>query len=238
MAERIRIQRAIAGAGLMSRRSAEEAILAGRVRRNGEPVVLGDRVDPETDLLTLDGVPVPISEDLETHLLYKPVGAISTARDPQGRATVVDLVASDKRLYPVGRLDADSEGLILVSNDGELTHRVTHPSFGVTKTYLAEVEGKVDRGLPRRLTEGVTLEDGLARASEARIVDTAPDRSLVEVVMVEGRKREVRRMMEHVGHPVLRLVRTAIGGLTAPDLAPGESRRLTASDIRRIFEAT
>jgi 23S rRNA pseudouridine2605 synthase len=238
MAERIRIQKAIAGAGLMSRRAAEEAIVAGRVTRNGQPVVLGDRVDPETDVLTLDGVPVPISEELETHLLYKPVGVISTARDPQGRATVVDLVDSERRLYPVGRLDADSEGLILVSNDGELTNMVTHPSFGVTKTYLAEVEGRVDRGLPRRLTGGVDLEDGPARAAQARIVDTGPDRSLVELVMVEGRNREVRRMLEHLGHPVLRLVRTAIGGLSVPGLAPGESRRLTASDVRRMLEAT
>lgn len=235
MAERIRIQKAIANAGLMSRRAAEEAMVAGRVRRNGEPVVLGDRVDPSSDVLTLDGVPVPVSEDLETHLLYKPAGVISTASDPQGRTTVVELVDTGKRLYPVGRLDADSEGLILISNDGELTHRVTHPSFGITKRYLAEVEGDVSPAMVRHLTDGVELDDGPARAESARLVDSLPGRSLVEVVMVEGRNREVRRMFEALGRPVGRLVRTAIGGLTDSALQPGQSRRLTAADIQRLL---
>lgn len=235
MAERVRIQKAIANAGLMSRRAAEEAMVAGRVLLNGRPVVLGDRVDPANDVLTLDGNPVPVSEDLETHLLNKPPGIISTASDPRGRTTVVDLVESNKRLYPVGRLDADSEGLILVSNDGELTNRVTHPSFEVTKKYLAEVEGEVSRGTIKRLTTGVELDDGPARAERATLVDSGPGKSLVEVVMVEGRNREVRRMLEAVGHPVTRLVRTAIGGLTDPDLAPGASRRLSAADIQRLL---
>ncbi|HUG08429.1 MAG TPA: pseudouridine synthase [Acidimicrobiia bacterium] len=235
MAERIRIQKAIANAGLMSRRAAEEAMQDGRVMLNGEPVVLGDRVDPEHDVLTLDGNPVPVSERLETHLLNKPVGVISTATDPRGRRTVVDLIDSERRLYPVGRLDADSEGLILVSNDGELTNRVTHPSFGITKTYLAEVEGTVIAGTIRRLTTGIELEDGPARSESARLVDSRPGKSLVELVMVEGRNREVRRMLDAVGHPVTRLVRTAIGGLADRDLEPGESRRLTASDIQRVL---
>jgi 23S rRNA pseudouridine2605 synthase len=235
MAERIRIQKAIANAGLMSRRAAEEAMTAGRVLLNGEPVVLGDRVDPAGDILTLDGAPVPIAEDLATYLLYKPVGVISTADDPQGRQTVVDLVESEKRLYPVGRLDADSEGLILVSNDGELTNRVTHPSFGVTKTYLAEIEGRPDNSALRALTDGVELEDGPARARSVRIVDSHGGRALVELVMVEGRNREVRRMFAAVGHDVVRLVRTAIGRLTDSSLAPGESRRLSASEIQRLF---
>jgi 23S rRNA pseudouridine2605 synthase len=235
VAERIRIQKAIANSGLMSRRAAEEAMLEGRVLLNGKPVVLGDRVDPTSDVLTLDGAPVPVSEELETHLLNKPMGVISTANDPQGRQTVVDLVASDRRLYPVGRLDADSEGLILVSNDGELTNRVTHPSFGVTKRYLAEVDGEVSPATVRRLSEGVELEDGPARAESAKLVDSRPERSLLELVMVEGRNREVRRMLEAVGHPVSRLVRTAIGGLTDTDLKPGESRRISAADIQRLL---
>lgn len=235
MAERIRVQKAIANAGLMSRRAAEEAMLDGRVQVNGEPVVLGDRVDPETDVLTLDGNPIPVSEELETYLLNKPAGVISTASDPAGRETVVDLVESTKRLYPVGRLDADSEGLILVSNDGELTNRVTHPSFGVTKKYLAEVAGDVTTSTVRRLTSGVELEDGLARAGSATIVDSRPGKTLVELVMVEGRNREVRRMLEAVGHPVTRLVRTAIGGLSDPGLKPGESRRLSPSEIQQIL---
>lgn len=236
MAERIRIQKAIANAGLMSRRAAEEAMQEGRIRLNGEPVVLGDRVDPEIDLLTLDGAPVPVAEGLETHLLYKPVGVISTASDPQGRETVVQLVPSSRRLYPVGRLDADSEGLILVSNDGELTNRVTHPGFGITKKYLAEVTGTPSRATLRTLAEGVNLDDGLARAESAHLVDSQPDRSLVELVMVEGRNREVRRMFEAVGHRVTRLVRTAIGPISDPDLNPGKSRRLTPDEIQRLLE--
>lgn len=219
----------------MSRRAAEEAMVEGRVRLNGKPVVLGDRVDPLQDILTVDGAPVPVREDLETHLLYKPVGVISTADDPQGRETVVDLVPSEQRLYPVGRLDADSEGLILLSNDGELTNRVTHPRYGITKTYLAEVAGNPDRAIIRRLTEGVDLDDGPARAESARVVDSRPDRALVELVMVEGRNREVRRMLEIVGHEVVRLVRTAIGPITDPNLAPGHSRRLSATEINRLL---
>ena len=202
MAERIRIQKAIAHSGLMSRRAAEEAMIEGRVSLNGKPVVLGDRVDPETDILTLDGAPIPVADDIETHLLYKPLGVISTADDPQGRKTVVDMVDSTQRLYPVGRLDADSEGLILVSNDGELTNRVTHPSFGITKKYLAEVEGRPGPSVIKSLTSGVDLDDGQARAESARVVDSRPDRTLVELVMVEGRNREVRRMFSALGHEV------------------------------------
>lgn len=236
MAERVRIQKAIAHSGLMSRRAAEEAMVKGRVLLNGEPVVLGDRVDPDSDVLTVDGAPIPVAADIVTYLLYKPVGVISTADDPRGRSTVVDLIETEHRLYPVGRLDADSEGLILVSNDGELTNRVTHPSFGITKTYLAEVEGTPGKGAIRQLAEGVELDDGPARALSARIVDSQPDRSLVELVMVEGRNREVRRMFGAIGHDVTRLVRTAIGPITDPNLAPGESRRLATSEIKHLLE--
>jgi 23S rRNA pseudouridine2605 synthase len=237
MAERIRIQKAIAEAGLMSRRAAEEAMVAGRVRLNGKPVVLGDRVDPTSDHLTLDGAPIPISPDLETHLLYKPVGVISTAHDPDGRKTVVDLVESPHRLYPVGRLDADSEGLILVSNDGELTNRVTHPRYGITKRYLAEVRGVPSTATLRRLVTGVDLEDGPARAVTARIVESGSDKALVELVLVEGRNREVRRMMDAVGHLVTRLVRTAIGPISDPRLSPGQSRRLSPGEIQSLLRS-
>lgn len=237
MAERIRIQKALANAGLMSRRAAEDAIRADRIRLNGHPVVLGDRVDVETDSLTLDGTPVPVNPDLVTYLLYKPVGVISTAMDPQGRQTVVDLIAAEERLYPVGRLDADSEGLILVSNDGELTNRVTHPRYGITKKYVALVDGKPERAALARLKTGVELEDGLARAESVRLLETVRGRSMVEVVMVEGRNREVRRMFSAIGNEVEKLVRTAIGPLTAPDLKPGTFRKLNAADIRRMMEA-
>ncbi|HET9260178.1 MAG TPA: pseudouridine synthase [Acidimicrobiia bacterium] len=236
MAERVRIQKAIANSGLMSRRAAEEAMSEGRVRLNGRSVVLGDRVDPDNDILTVDGAPIPISEELETHLLYKPVGVISTADDPQNRQTVVDLIRSSRRLYPVGRLDADSEGLILVSNDGELTHRITHPSFGITKTYLAEIHGIPSREALRRLTNGVQLEDGPAAALSVRLVDSHEQRSLVELTMVEGRNREVRRMFDVIGHEVARLVRTAIGGLVDTTLRPGESRLLTVAEIHDLLE--
>lgn len=237
VAERIRIQKAIANSGLMSRRAAEEAMVAGRVEVNGRPVTLGDRVDPQSDVLTLDGAPVPLAAGLETHLLYKPVGVISTAQDPQGRRTVVDLVVSEQRLYPVGRLDADSEGLILVSNDGELTNRVTHPRYGITKKYLVEVKGRPSSGSLHRLSAGVELDDGPARAESARLVDSSPERSLVELVMLEGRNREVRRMMEIIGHDVTRLVRTAIGPLTDPNLKPGQSRRLGPEEIQTLLRS-
>jgi 23S rRNA pseudouridine2605 synthase len=237
VAERIRIQKAIANAGLMSRRAAEEAMLAGRIEVNGKAVILGDRVDPETDLLTLDGAPVPLAAGIETYLLYKPVGVISTAKDPQGRRTVVEMVPSSRRLYPVGRLDADSEGLILVSNDGELTNRVTHPRYGITKKYLVEVRGRPSPSSLRRLTDGVELEDGPARAETARLVDSSPERALVEMVMVEGRNREVRRMMDAIGHEVTRLVRTAIGPLNDPHLQPGQSRILSPGEIQTLLRS-
>lgn len=238
MAERIRIQKVIASSGLMSRRAAEEAIREGRVARNGEVAVLGDRVDIQVDELTLDGLPLPIAPDLVTYLLYKPAGVVSTASDPHGRPTVVDQIDSEHRLYPVGRLDSDSEGLILVSNDGELTNRVTHPRYGITKRYLALVKGVPSRAALRKLEEGVDLDDGPARAVSARLKDGFEDRGQVELVMVEGRNREVRRMLSAVGHEVTRLVRTAIGPITAPDLAPGAYRRLTASEIRKLMEAS
>ena len=219
----------------MSRRAAEEAISEGRVRVGDRVAVLGDRVDPEKDLLTLDGAPVPLAAGLETYLLYKPLGVISSASDPHGRQTVVDLIDSPQRLYPVGRLDADSEGLILVSNDGELTNRVTHPRYGITKTYLAEVRGRPKQATLRSLTTGIDLDDGPAKAQSARVVESHGSRAIVEMVMVEGRNREVRRMLDTVGHEVTRLVRTAIGPITDQSLKPGESRRLTPSEIQRLL---
>lgn len=237
MAERVRIQKAIANAGLMSRRAAEEAIEAGRIRVDGNPVRLGDRVDVDGELLTLDGIPIPISPKLETHLLYKPAGVISSARDTHGRKTVVDLINSDKRLYPVGRLDADSEGLILVSNDGELTNRVTHPRYGITKKYVALVEGVVTDSSLRRLVDGVKLDDGPARAHSARLIEASPGRSLLEITMVEGRNREIRRMLASIGHEVARLVRTAIGPITDTSFQPGDSRLLRAEEVRQLLQS-
>lgn len=235
MAERIRIQKAIANAGLMSRRKAEEAVESGRVRLDDKPTRLGDRVDVESQILTLDGVPLSVNPRIETYLLYKPVGVISTSADPQGRKTVVDLISSDKRLYPVGRLDADSEGLILISNDGDLTYRVTHPRYGITKKYMALVIGVPSSSKLKRLMSGVELDDGPARAHSARLMDSSEGRALVELVMVEGRNREVRRMMTMIGYETVRLVRTAIGPIVDQSLQPGESRLLVASEIRDLL---
>lgn len=235
MAERVRIQKALSAAGLMSRRMAEIAIEEGRVTIDGRVAILGDRVDSTIEVLAVDGIPVTLDPEVETYLLYKPVGVVSTASDPQGRRTVVDLVSSERRLYPVGRLDMDSEGLILVSNDGDLTNRVTHPRYGITKTYLALVEGKMTKDTIKKLLGGVDLEDGPARAVRARIKDVRGEESLVELVMVEGRNREVRRMLSALGHEVVKLVRTAIGPLTAPELRPGDSRQLTVEDTRLLL---
>lgn len=235
MAEKIRVQKAIANAGLMSRRAAEEAMVDGRVQINGRDVILGDRVDVEVDLVTFDGVPVPVNPDIETYLLYKPVGVISTASDPQNRKTVVEFIESSARLYPVGRLDADSEGLILITNDGELTNQVTHPRFGVTKTYLALVTGTPTSRSMRQLTAGIELDDGPAKAMRAHLVESFGDRSLVELMLADGRNREVRRMMDALGYPVISLVRTAIGSLTDRNLKAGEWRRLDADELRKVF---
>lgn len=231
MADAIRVQKAIAHAGLMSRRAAEEAITDGRVLIDGRLAVLGDRVDVDTQEVVIDGAPIPVRPDLETHLLYKPMGVVSTADDPQGRDTVVDLVPSTVRLYPVGRLDADSEGLILLSNDGTLTNMVTHPSFGITKKYTVLVKGRFTKSHARKLTVGIDLDDGPARAIAANVIDNNDGTTLIEITMNEGRNREIRRMMSALGFEVARLVRTAIGPVTDPTLQPGASRRLTPEEV-------
>ncbi|MDX2467708.1 MAG: pseudouridine synthase [Acidimicrobiia bacterium] len=225
----------IAHTGLMSRRRAEDLIRAGRVTIDGKVAVLGDRGDPQTARITVDDVPLPVRPDLVYALLYKPHGVISTADDPQGRPTVIDMVDAGTRLYPVGRLDADSEGLILLTNDGSLTNLVTHPRYGVTKTYLAKIHGNPGNAAMRSLVEGVELEDGLAKAVSARIVDRHKSQSLVEIVMSEGRKREVRRMFEAVGHDVDRLVRLAIGSVRDGSLEPGAWRPLTLDEVRSLY---
>lgn len=237
MAEAIRVQKAIARSGLMSRRKAEEAIAEGRVAIDGRQAVLGDRVDVHTQQVLLDGVSLPVRPGLETHLLYKPKGVISTADDQQGRRTVVDLVKTAARVFPVGRLDADSEGLILVSNDGDLTNLVTHPGHGITKKYTVLVSGKLRKADVRRLVSGVELDDGPASALSAVIIGTSPARTMIEMTMGEGRNREIRRMIEVLGFDVVRLVRTAIGPITDQRLEPGQSRLLEPSEILALNQA-
>lgn len=182
-------------------------------------------------------MPLPIAPDLTYFAVYKPVGTVSTAEDPQGRPTVVALVPDGPRVYPAGRLDADSEGLMVLTNDGDLTLRITHPRFGVHKTYVVLVSGVVEAKTIRRLTSGVDLEDGPARAVSARIVDRSGDTSLIEITMGEGRKRIVRRMFDAVGYPVQRLVRTSIGPLRDTSLSPGQCRPLTIEEIRALYQA-
>jgi 23S rRNA pseudouridine2605 synthase len=232
-----RVQKVISRAGLMSRRAAEELISKGRISIDDRVAVLGDRVDPSTQRVLVDGVPIPVAPDLRTYLVNKPLGVISTADDPEGRRTVVDLVADDIRVWPVGRLDADSEGLILVSNDGELTNRVTHPRFGITKTYTVVMEGMPSKSTVRRLTDGVELDDGPAAAVSARIVDRSNDTTMIELVLNEGRNREIRRMCDAIGHPVVRLVRTAIGPLTDRTLRPGAVRLLEPAEVTELYRA-
>jgi 23S rRNA pseudouridine2605 synthase len=232
-----RLQKAIANAGLMSRRAAEELIAAGRVTIDGRVAILGDRVEVDRHRVEVDGVPLPVSPSLVTYLIYKPIGIVSTASDPEGRPTVIDLVPAEPRVVPVGRLDADSEGLLLLSNDGELVLRVTHPRFGMTKTYVATVAGKPNARLVRKLVAGVELEDGVAKARRARLIQATPDQGLIELVMTEGRNREIRRMLASLGHPVQRLVRTAIGPLTERNLGAGEWRRLDTGEVAALYKA-
>jgi 23S rRNA pseudouridine2605 synthase len=195
--------------------------------------ILGRRVDPTVDRVELDGVPLPIQPGLVHYLVNKPAGVVSTAEDTHGRPTVVSLVPDDTRVFPVGRLDMDSEGLIVLTNDGELTHRLTHPSFGVPKEYLVEVEGEPTPAEVRALREGVQLDDGMT--APARVAVVAP--TLVRMVIHEGRNRQIRRMCETVGHPVVRLVRTRIGPVADPSLGPGSYRPLTFDEVRSLAAA-
>jgi 23S rRNA pseudouridine2605 synthase len=228
-----RLQKVLARAGFGSRRVCEDLIAEGRVTVDGEVAVLGRRVDVAVDAVEVDGARIAVQEGLVHYLLNKPRGVVSTARDPAGRPTVVELVPGEPRVHPVGRLDSDSEGLLLLTNDGDLTHRLTHPSFGVEKEYLAEVSGVPSRAALRRLREGVELEDGTT--APARVSLTHPN--LVRLTIHEGRNRQVRRMCEAVGHPVLRLVRTRIGPLSDRRLRPGEWRPLTLGELRSLERA-
>ncbi len=201
---------------------------------DGVPAHLGQKIDPEVALVEVDGVPLPVRPDLVHYLVYKPLGVVSTAADPQGRQTVIDLVPTGTRVYPVGRLDTDSEGLLIVTNDGTLTEVVTHPRHGVTKTYLARVTGHPGKAVLERLRDGMDLDDGPARVLAVRIVDRSPTATLLEVTMGEGRNREVRRLLAAVGHDVEALVRVAIGPIRDADLAPGTWRLLSIAEVRSI----
>ena len=237
-AEIERLQKVLAAAGIGSRRACEELIDAGRVTVDGRVATLGDKVDPASAEIYVDGERVVTDTRLVYLALNKPRGVVSTMDDERGRAALADYLDHiPQRVFHVGRLDADSEGLLLLTNDGALAHRLTHPSYGVAKTYLCEVPGPVRRGLGRQLLAGVELEDGPARADGFRVVDSVPGRVLVEVVIHEGRNHIVRRLLAECGYPVSRLVRTAIGPIRLGDLKPGRTRRLNQGEIAALFKA-
>jgi pseudouridine synthase len=235
----VRLQKVLAAAGVGSRRHCEELIGQGRVEVDGEVVRrYGARVDPRQQVIRVDGRRIPASEDLVYVALNKPAGVLTTMSDSRGRPTMADLLGdTTERLFHVGRLDYDTEGLMLLTNDGELAHRLAHPRFGVPKTYLADVPGPVARDLGRQLMTGIELDDGVASADRFRVVERAGSRVLVEVTLHEGRKHIVKRMLAAAGHPVGRLVRTQVGPVSLGSLRPGTTRRLSTKEVGDLYAA-
>jgi 23S rRNA pseudouridine2605 synthase len=233
-----RLQKILAAAGVASRRGCEELIAAGRVTVDGRRATLGDKATPETSVIHVDGERIVTNSNRVYLAMNKPQGVVSTMDDERGRAAIADYLPNlAQRVYHVGRLDADSEGLLLLTNDGDLAHRLMHPAFGVAKTYLCQVPGPIPRGLGRQLRNGIELDDGPARIDSFKVVDMAGRSALVEVVLHEGRKHIVRRLLDAVGHPVSRLVRTAIGPVRLGDLRVGRTRRLSGPEISALFKA-
>jgi len=232
-----RLQRALARAGFGSRRACEELIAAGRVSIGGREATLGDRVDPERDEVRVNGRLISVDPGLRYLALHKPRGVTTTMRDPHAERDLSRFLPKGPRVFPVGRLDRDTEGLLLLTNDGELAHRLTHPSYAVEKEYLAEVDGAPSSRQLGRLKRGVDLDDGVARAVEARAAGGSRGRGAVRLVMVEGRKREVRRMLEAVGLPVRRLIRLRVGPVRLGRMRPGELRELEPEDVRALYRA-
>ena len=238
-ADGIRLQKVLAQAGVGSRRACEALIAAGRVQVDGHVVrEQGVRIDPRTQVVHVDGTRLQLDEEKLYLAFNKPSGVVSTMRDEKGRPSLQDFVGDrPERLFHVGRLDSETEGLILLTNDGELAHRLQHPSYNVPKTYLAEVPGPVARDVGRRLREGVELEDGPVRVDSFRLIDSQPGKALVEVVLHEGRKHIVRRALEAVGYPVERLVRVQVGPILLGDLRPGRWRVLNRTEVGLLFTA-
>jgi 23S rRNA pseudouridine2605 synthase len=230
-----RVQRALARAGFGSRRACEELIAAGRVEVGGRPVTLGDRVDPERDEVRVDGRRISVDPGMRYLALHKPRGVTTTMRDAHAERDLRGFLPKGPRVFPVGRLDRDTEGLLLLTNDGDLAHRLAHPRHGVEKEYLVEVEGAPTSRQLGRLRRGIELEDGTARALQARSAGGSGGRGGVVLVLAEGRKREVRRMLEAVGLPVRRLVRTRVGPVRLGRLRPGELRELTPEEVRALY---
>ena len=235
----VRLQKVLAAAGVGSRRHCEELIGAGRVEVDGQIVRrFGARVDPEHQIIRVDGKRIPARQDIVYLAFNKPPKVLTAMSDDRGRRTIADFLGDRaERLFHVGRLDYDTEGLMLLTNDGELAHRLAHPSYEVAKTYVADVPGPVSRDLGRRLATGVELEDGVAVADRFRVLEQAGSRALVEITLHEGRKHIVRRMLAEVGHPVSRLVRTTVGPIKLGNLRPGETRDLTTKEIGELYAA-
>jgi len=235
----IRLQKVLAQAGIGSRRRCEQLIEEGRVSVNGEKVVeQGMRVDPATAIVHVNGKRIPTAPGNIVLVMNKPRGVVTTMNDEQGRPCVGDLIADrPERLFYIGRLDADTEGLLLLTNDGELANRVGHPSHGVDKTYVATVSGTVTPQALRRLKDGVELDDGPMKVDSVRIIQQAKDRAMVELVIHEGRNRIIRRLMDEVGYPVIDLVRTRIGPLHLGNLKAGQIKELQGSDLHALYTA-
>ena len=235
----VRLQKLLAQSGVASRRKCEELMLAGEVEVDGEVVTrLGTKVDPRTAVIRVGGKRLPPISEKVYLVLNKPRGVVSTMSDPEGRRTLQDLVADrPERLFHVGRLDTDTSGLIMLTNDGDFAQRLAHPSYEIEKTYVAEVEGEVFRRTVKQLLEGVTLEDGPVEVRRARVVEASKSRSIVELVIHEGRNRIVRRLLAHVGHPVTRLTRTRIGPGALRGLKSGELRPLTLDELGELLDS-
>jgi len=236
--EGMRLQKLLAESGVASRRRSEELIRAGRVEVDGEVVTrLGTRVDPAAAVIRVDGARVPPRSERVYLVLNKPVGVVATMRDPEGRRCLADLLGErTDRLFHVGRLDTDTGGLLLLTNDGDFAQRVAHPSFAVSKTYVAEVSGVVSARVGRMLLAGVELDDGPVVADGFRVLTTTADKSIVELVLHEGRNRIVRRLLAHVGHPVQRLTRTAIGPVGLGRLPAGAVRELSREELGELLD--
>lgn len=234
----VRLQKVLAAAGYGSRRACEQLIVDGRVTVDGQVVELGTRVDPATAVVHVDGVRLQLDETKVTLALHKPAGVVSSMNDEQGRPDLSRYTADRaERLFHVGRLDEQTEGLLLLTNDGELAHRLTHPSYEVPKTYVATVRGEVPRTLGRQLLAGIELEDGPARADRFTVLETLPTASVVEIELHEGRNRIVRRMLDHVGHPVTRLVRTRFGNIRLGRLKPGHTRVVEGTELGTLMSS-
>jgi 23S rRNA pseudouridine2605 synthase len=233
-----RLQKVLAAAGVGSRRACEDLIFRRRVTVNGKVAQIGDKVDPATAEIRVDGQRVVTDTKMVYLAMNKPRGVVVSTDDEKGRTELADFLDTfEQRLFHVGRLDADSEGLLLLTNDGAMAHKLMHPSFGVPKTYLAEVAGPLPRNVGRRLREGVELDDGPARVDSFRLVDALGNTAQVEIILHEGRKHIVRRMLAEVGHPVSRLVRTAVGPIRLGDLRPGGFRHLSNAEVAALFKA-